>query len=278
METTASDTPKKARRRSRWRSILLNGLAVCGGIGLISLLGFADHKRSKTPVHTLEVDVDDASGRSFLDSASIAKLVLKAQPNLIGTPADLVNLDTIHQVVVDHPSIRQVQAFVTVDGRFVVKAIQRIPMARVLNQDGTGFYIDEEGFTMPLSRNATADVPLFTGRLLEKMQELPVPVLAEDSTWRRQSHLDEIVSFTRFLQENEFMNAQVEHVVFNEKGEMEVVPRVGNHRIVIGDASNLELKYKKLLAFYAHTLHTRDLNQYRRINLKFDNQVVCEKN
>jgi cell division protein FtsQ len=103
-------------------------------------------------------------------------------------------------------------------------------------------------------------------------------VLAEDSTWRRQSHLDEIVSFTRFLQENEFMNAQVEHVVFNEKGEMEVVPRAGNHRIVIGDASNLELKYKKLLAFYAHTLHTRDLNQYRRINLKFDNQVVCEKN
>jgi cell division protein FtsQ len=278
METTASDTPEKARRRSRWRSFLLNGIAVCGGIGLLSLLGFADHTRSKTPIHTLEVDVNDASGRSFLDSSSIAKLVLQAQPNLIGTPAELVNLDTIHQLVVAHPSIRQVQAFVTVDGRCVVKAIQRIPMARVLNQDGSGFYIDEEGFTMPLSRHATADVPLFTGRLLEKMHELPVPVLAEDSTWRRQSHLDEILSFTRFLKENEFMNAQVEHVVFNEKGEMEIVPRVGNHRIVVGDASDLELKYKKLLAFYAHTLHTRDLNQYRRINLKFDNQVVCEKN
>jgi len=278
MEPKHAEQPRTAPVRKRWHRIALQILATCGGIGLLSLLGFVSHRQSEAPVHALEIQVQDASGRSFLDSAAIAQLVLRAAPELIGSPRAAVDLDSIHSLVSTHPSIREVQAYITVDGRCVVKAAQRIPIARIINRDGSSFYMDQDGFTMPLSRHATADVPVFTGNLSERMSDLPIPVMQKDSTWSRRSHLDEILIFTRFLENNEFMDAQVEHVVFNERGEMEAVPRVGNHRILIGDATHLEKKYRKLLAFYAHTLHTRDLNQYRRINLKYDNQVVCEKN
>jgi len=277
MESTPETTPKGPTRKKRWRAVMLNCFAVIGGIGLLAMLGFVNKQRSDTPIHSLEIDLTNHSDASFLDSAAIRAIVLKVSPDLIGTPTGEVNLHQIHDAVIAHLSIKQAQVYTTVDGRCKVTISQREPIARILNQDGSGFYLDKEGFTMPLSRHHTAQVPIFAGKLAEKLSEMPVHILQQDSTWAKRSHLDEIFDFTQFLHGNDFLAAQVEHVVFNDRGEMEIVPRVGNHRIVFGDGTELELKYRKLMAFYAQTLHSKDLNQYRKINLKYDNQVVCEK-
>jgi cell division protein FtsQ len=278
MENQSPKNPEIKRRGRRFRRLAVNLAAFAGALGLLSLLGFANHRRSETPIHTLQVSPGDDPEKTFLDSAAIRALVLSAAPQLLGTPSGKVNLQAIHGIVSAHPSVKNAQVYCTVDGRCVVRVSQRVPVARILNRDGTGLYVDREGFTMPLSRHHTARVPVFTGNIQEQHIPLPVPVMAADSVWARKSHLDEVFAFTQFMSENEFMAAQVEHIIFNERGEMELIPRVGNHRILIGDTRDLNLKYRKLLAFYAQTLRTLDLNQYRRINLKYDNQVVCEKN
>jgi cell division protein FtsQ len=277
MKSHADENTSSSKRQRRFRSVVVNGIAVAGALGLFTLLGFIDRKRSSTPIHSLEIQIEGQSGKAFIDSSAIRSLVFKAFPGLIGTPAKEVNLHQIHSALIAHPTISQAQVYQTVDGRCMIKVKQREPIARILNSDGSGFYLDLDGFSMPLSRNFTAHVPVFNGRLSEKPTVLPVPVLTRDSIWSGQTHLDEIYHLTQFIRNNDFLIAQVEHVVFNDKGEMEIIPRVGNHRIVIGNDRDLDLKYRKLMTFYAQTLHSRDLNQYRKINLKYDNQVVCEK-
>src|SRR5690606_23734603 len=100
---------------------------------------------------------------------------------------------------------------------------------------------------------------------------------AEDDEFLKSTMLDDIYRFNQFITKNGFWKAQVEHVRISAQREFEIIPRVGNHRILIGDADNLEEKFKKVMAFYANTLHTRDLNQYTTINVMYDGQVVCVK-
>ncbi|MEP7169164.1 MAG: cell division protein FtsQ, partial [Bacteroidota bacterium] len=74
-----------------------------------------------------------------------------------------------------------------------------------------------------------------------------------------------------------FWNAQVEQIYVTEQSEIELIPRVGNHRIILGDASQLDEKFNKLMIFYKQGLNNTGWNNYNTINLKFTNQVVCTK-
>ena len=57
-----------------------------------------------------------------------------------------------------------------------------------------------------------------------------------------------------------------------------MVPKVGRHLILFGDMGDMESKFTKLKAFYAQGMKKAGWDKYSRINLKFKDQVVCEKN
>ena len=59
--------------------------------------------------------------------------------------------------------------------------------------------------------------------------------------------------------------------------EIELVPRVGNHTILLGDITNYQEKLRKLYLFYEKGVNQVGWNDYKEINLKFRNQIVCVK-
>ena len=71
---------------------------------------------------------------------------------------------------------------------------------------------------------------------------------------------------------------QIEQLYVNQQNEIEMVPRVGNHKIVLGGADSLETKFMNLLAFYKKAIPAVGWDAYKTINIKYANQVVCVKN
>ena len=61
------------------------------------------------------------------------------------------------------------------------------------------------------------------------------------------------------------------------KDDIELIPRVGNQRIILGDADSLEKKMTNLLLFYKKAMPQVGWDTYRTINIKYTNQIVCEK-
>lgn len=47
--------------------------------------------------------------------------------------------------------------------------------------------------------------------------------------------------------------------------------------VQVGDTSFLNKKINNLKAFYQKNLQDKTLNNYSKVNLQFDNQVVCTK-
>ena len=81
----------------------------------------------------------------------------------------------------------------------------------------------------------------------------------------------------RFINDHPFWKSQIEQVYVNNKGEYELIPRVGGHLIKLGSHSGYQKKLRNLKAFYLKGLNNVGWNQYLEINLKYDNQIICTK-
>jgi cell division protein FtsQ len=89
--------------------------------------------------------------------------------------------------------------------------------------------------------------------------------------------LKNVLRLTHYIHSNAFWNAQIEQIAVTNENEFQLVPKIGNHIIEFGAAENIEEKFSKLQTFYKEGLNYVGWNNYKTINLKFDNQVVCTK-
>ena len=88
---------------------------------------------------------------------------------------------------------------------------------------------------------------------------------------------DLLEGIEKYVDKNNFWKSQIQQIYINLDEEIELIPRVGRHKIIFGDVSDMDEKFKKLMIFYKKGLHYTGWNKYKTINLKFKNQIVCTK-
>ena len=87
----------------------------------------------------------------------------------------------------------------------------------------------------------------------------------------------ELYTLAKFLQANDFWNAQIEQINITPKHEIELVPRVGDHILFLGKPGNYDEKFTKLQTFYKKALNQVGWNKYKRISIEFNNQIIGTK-
>ena len=97
-----------------------------------------------------------------------------------------------------------------------------------------------------------------------------------------QKYATEVLSdFGNYLQEDKFWNNQIEQIYVKTNKEkkpvVELIPRVGNHVVYMGSISDYKKKLRRLRIFYEKAMGTVGWNKYDKINLEFNNQIVCTK-
>lgn len=255
--------------------IVVNSLAVLGAGIIFTLLGFVNKKQHDVKCWKIEVKLDGNSEQQLLSEKEILLMAESVCDSIQGVKVDEIPIQKIHDKIAQHHSVKEAHVYTTVDGKCIINILQRKPIARIFNAFGESYYLDEQGFTFYTSDNYTPRVPVFIGEIEDKVSG--VSILDENRTEAELATLtlDEIYRFVQFASTNDFMSAQVEHVHINSHGEFEVIPRVGNHKINMGNANDLDGKFKKLMAFYANTIENKDLNIYSCIDLRYAGQVVC---
>ena len=76
---------------------------------------------------------------------------------------------------------------------------------------------------------------------------------------------------------DKFWRNQIVQVNVLSDGTVELVPRVGEHIIYIGNPTKLSEKLQRLEKFYRYGLSQAGWNKYSYINLAFENQIICKK-
>ncbi len=147
---------------------------------------------------------------------------------------------------------------------------ERKPLARVFANNGASFYIDEAGKQIPLSDKVSLDLPVFTGYPSKKIMS------GADSTL-----IQNVIATASFITGDPFWSAQVAQIDINSCGascwNMEMVPVVGNHKVDLGDGSDIASKFHRLYLFYDQVLSRTGFDKYQRIDVQYNGQIIGKK-
>ena len=249
--------------------------------GLFIALGFVEKKQEDLLCKEPRITVIRDSDINFVEREDVLKLLRDRGDSIAGQPMSTVDVAELENVLSSHVAIASAEVYMSVDGEVSIEVTQRKPVIRVYNYDGESYYIDEEGTFMPLSDKYAARVPVASGFISEPYSRrymFSVADIERDSLARTNSILDDLYRIAMFINADEFWKAQIEQVSVSSEGEIVLIPLVGDHRIILGDASDLVGKFRKLRIFYEEGLNTTGWwNNYSVINLKFKDQVVCTK-
>jgi len=246
--------------------------------GIAVSLGFISIEQDKVLCKAIIVNIDRKNENYFIEEEDIKEIIFNKGDSLIGTPVSRINIAGLERSVKNNPSVENAEVYTTIDGVLKIEVVQRRPVVRIYNLTGDSYYIDEHGKPMPLSVNYAARVPVANGNIKENYPL--VCRLSMNSLSKEQADttiLDEIFTLTSYIDKDEFLKVQIEQIFINEENEIVLIPRVGNHKIIFGDITAMEEKFKKLRLFYEKGLNNVGWNNYSIINLKFKNQVVCTK-
>jgi len=254
-------------KRINWKAIFKGFAWLTCLAGVVVLMGFIDAKKQSVKCAKIEILIPGAD--NFIEIEEIDAILKQSQGDLIGRNLEKINLHEIEKSIAANPYIGFVKVYADMNGTVFVEVKQRQPILRILNAGGQDYYVDSDGLKMPVSANFTANVLVATGNILEGFNGRVDTLMT--------SIAKDLYKAARFVKRDTLWDAQIEQLYINEKSDIEMIPRVGNQRIILGNAKDIETKMSNLLAFYKQAMPKVGWNAYRSINLKYINQIVCEK-
>jgi cell division protein FtsQ len=143
---------------------------------------------------------------------------------------------------------------------------------RIVNRENEHFYIDKTGSFMPVSDQYSCPVIVASGFIHDDYAERSITYAVPKADGK--PVMVQLYEMAEFLCDNPFWDAQIEQVYINQDSEIELVPRVGQHTILLGSTDDLSDKMNRLHVFYKEGLNKAGWDNYSQINLKFRNQVI----
>jgi cell division protein FtsQ len=267
-----------AKKPSVFMRVLVLAFFVLMGAGAVVLWAFSISRHNAQPVPELRVNIQKGQNVDELITKREVDSIVHSHFGLLqGTPMSQIDVGAIQVAVNRHPAIQSCNVYMGVDGILNIDIQQRAPMFRVMNSDGSGFYVDTLGQSFNLLDRSVAYVPIVSVEGVMGAMEFPATRAYYDENTLGLTYLDELVMFGNHMRKHADLKDWTEHVHLTAMGTLEVIPRIGRHVIDYGSIYNLEMKTKMLFQFYRSQLYITDLEKYSRINLNFENQVICEK-
>ena len=242
---------------SKGKKIWKVGSWIGGTLFLLLLLGFAKEKREETVLKNLHFSIKHPSGQLFLTIEDVHQLIASEADTTANVRLSEINIALLEESIENHPLILSAEVYSNLSGGLFVDVVQKEALARVLG-DTERYYIDVLGERMPLSPHYSAPVPLVSGRM--------------DSVG-----MSESLKVLKACREDADFWPLLAGVDVRENGTVRIFTRMGSHEILIGRTTDLEEKIKKLKAFYEYGIDKNELPQLKRIDLRFNRQVVVQK-
>jgi cell division protein FtsQ len=276
----------KRFKEINWRKVFHLVMWMTAALCFIISVGFTQKRQAEMLCKGVNIQIKNPDD-GFVDQSDVLQMIHDKYGMPEGKPMNAINISLLENIINNNPFVSRAEVFSSVDGKLNVEVTPRNPIVRIINNQDESFYIDEEGTFMPLSEKYSASVPLANGFISDNEALHKIRLLKEREVGDTSIHartIEKVYMLADYLRNHDFWNAQVQQVYVNEDGDIELIPRVGNHTIIIGDLSGqqayekeMDEKFGKLFLFYKEGLNKQGWDRYKTINLKYKDQVVCTK-
>ena len=222
----------------------------------ISVLGFMiyfagiNNKENYCKLTDITIEMDE---NAFVTNDVINDYLLDNNLHPDSIKMNDVSFKNIESLLANHPSIKSANVYSDMQGKVFVSVIQRKPIVRVQNGKG-GYYLDEDGLRMPLSNEYTTRMLLVTG---------DINSVNENDLY----YLSDVII------KDEFLKKQITQIDISNS-ELLMLTQIGE-QVEFGQIKEVGEKLKKLKLYYEKG--NSQNQEYKALNLKYKNQIVCIK-
>ncbi|WP_026899040.1 cell division protein FtsQ/DivIB [Daejeonella oryzae] len=255
-------------KRINWKAVFYVFAWVISLSGLLVLMSFIETQKVSTVCKDIRIIIP--GNQNFIERAEVNGILKVNGGPLIGRQLKNINIQKLEAALKANPFIEFAKVYADMDGVIQVQIRQREPLLRVFNMQNQDFYIDYNGFKIPTSDNFTADVLVANGFIPENF--------TGNVDTLKSKLVKDLFRTANYIARDTLWSHQIEQLYVNQQSEIELVPRVGDHKIILGNADSLEVKFRNLYVFYKNALPKLGWETYKTINVKYANQIVCEKN
>ncbi|RYE24987.1 MAG: hypothetical protein EOP51_05570 [Sphingobacteriales bacterium] len=251
------------KRKISARKILQLAVTVIVTTGCVIAMSASSKVQEKKKIKGISINIkNDKYG--FIDKQQVKDILLNDRHiNLMATDMGKVDVHKMEGIITSNPWVANAQVYIDNKQIMHVNVTQRVPVARLFEQNGNSYYLDHTLKSMPLSDKYVHYTTVVTN----------VPELKDDSAGN--SFKAQIVSLVSFIDRDTFWNAQVSQLIVNDDRTFEIVPVLGNQKILIGDTSNMKAKFSNLFVFYKKVLNRIGWDKYEVLDVRFNGQVVA---
>ena len=121
---------------------------------------------------------------------------------------------------------------------------------------------------MPLSEHFTARVLVATGN---------IPPYVPNFLERERHLMKDVFRLTGLVNKDEFLAPLIDQIHVSNQGELTLIPKVGDQKILLGRIYGIDDKLKNLKIFYKEGVPYEGWRKFDTYNLKYKGQVVAEK-
>ncbi len=253
-----------------WKLIGVITLWILGLSAVISSFAFTEIKQRSVLCKSILIDINRDDENYFINKADVLKILYSTGDSLIGTKIDEIPLSLLERLIVANKYIKSAKVFIDIKGNLQVEIQQRKPLMRIINHTYQSFYIDEDGNKMPLSSLYSARSIVCNGNILEAYD-------GKNDTLQT-ALASSLYALSKYIKADEFWEAQIEQIYIEQNNDFVFIPRVGDHKIIFGDTTNMVEKFDNLMIFYNKALPKVGWQTYHTINVKYKGQIVASRN
>ena len=256
---------KKVGKIFFWISIITGWVVLSGFVSNF----YQDIRLKKVQINFIEDNLHEFITKSEVNSmlslmGIVENVTLKHE----------INFSHIETKLLNHSAINSAEVYFSNNGNLAVNIKKRTPIARFVSPVyEKNFYMDDNGFLMPLSSTYVSRVPIFSGKI-NIPERLDLNVL---DSLHKSSDFQKIYKMSKLINNDTFLKSQIVQIHIKNNGYFELIPRIGNQRIMFGMPLNMEKKLKKIKLFYTNGPSAKELNLYDTLNVMYNNQIICSK-
>ncbi len=230
-------------------------------------IAWAEKKQGKIICNEIRVNIINPEESNFVSEKEIVNLISgdRAVP-LVGNTYDRINLKEIEARAESNQYIREAEAFKDHKGDLIIDAYVAVPIARIMRPGKPDLYVTEQGDLIQTSPKYTSRTLLITGQYVNNFSRS----LKKDTVQQK------LLELLQFIDKDPFWKAQITQIDMDKDADLGLYPEVSKQYIQFGNLDDWRKKMFKLKIFYDKILPFKGWNAYSKVNLEYENQIICE--
>jgi len=147
---------------------------------------------------------------------------------------------------------------------------------RVINKKGFNYYIDAEGWIIPVNPGHPSRIVIANGSINDGISDLPEGKM-HISSLPASSPVRNLFKMAIKIDGSPFLKKLITQIWIDKNKELELTPMLGEYTLKFGGFDEMEGKFEKIETFYREGAGKAGWIDYRSVDLRYKNQIICSK-